>query len=356
MDGLERLDTPQRWPWVVGAGVVVAVVAGLIWFNRRETANEGASSGAPAPAVPAVSQNSAIEGAIAVVTSPVLETVKEATPSVPAVSLDSNSVQAPLGAPTNPVVAGGEPRAATSPDVTALVAEADALLASGKKDKAREQYLAALAAQPAEAARSAIETKLGALNVELIRLPWPMDEKQEIVVQAGDSIKALARKYGTTVELIIKGNQLKRPDIIIPGQRLKIFAGKMEIHVNKTRNDLLLTANGRFFKRYHVGTGRYDKTPVGSFVIYERVPEPPWWREDGKIIPFGDKENILGTRWMAIKATGNTSGIKGYGIHGTWDTNSIGKAESAGCIRLLNADVEELFELVPVGTPVTIEE
>jgi lipoprotein-anchoring transpeptidase ErfK/SrfK len=48
--------------------------------------------------------------------------------------------------------------------------------------------------------------------------------------------------------------------------------------------------------------------------------------------------------------------VKGYGIHGTWDKDSIGKAESAGCIRLRNEDVEELFLLVPVGTPVRIEE
>ena len=130
----------------------------------------------------------------------------------------------------------------------------------------------------------------------------------------------------------------------------------MAITINKTRNDLLLTANDRYFKRYRVGTGRYDKTPVGTFVISERIPEPPWWREDGQTVPFGDKENILGTRWMAIKATGTTPEIRGYGIHGTWDTNSIGRAESGGCIRLKNEDIEELFELTPVGTTVVIEE
>ena len=177
-----------------------------------------------------------------------------------------------------------------------------------------------------------------------------------MIIREGDSVKAIARKSGTTVELVVKGNELKRPDVIRPGQRLKVFTGKMAITVSKTRNDLLLTANDRFFKRYRVGTGRYDKTPVGAFVISERIPEPPWWRDDGRIVPFGDKENILGTRWMAIKATNNTAEIKGYGIHGTWDNASIGKAESAGCIRLKNEDVEELFELVPVGTPVVIEE
>jgi len=278
-----------------------------------------------------------------------------------AVKLQAAPLAAGEVAPTNQVEAGPicqiSPIGPTSPtNAMSLSAEADALLAAGKKDKARDKFLAALEAKPAAPSLGQIEEKLGALNVELIRLPWPMAEKQEVTVQEGDSIKAIARKYGSTVDLIVKGNELKRPDVIRPGQRLRVFAGKMEIRVGKTRHDLLLTAGGRFFKRYGVGTGRYEKTPIGTFVVSERIPEPPWWREDGKIVPFGDKENILGTRWMAIKATGDTKPIKGYGIHGTWDDASIGKSESAGCIRLKNSDVEELFELVPIGTPVVIEE
>ena len=47
---------------------------------------------------------------------------------------------------------------------------------------------------------------------------------------------------------------------------------------------------------------------------------------------------------------------KGYGIHGTTEPESIGKAQSNGCIRMLNKDVEELFGLVTIGTPVIIRE
>lgn len=330
MNGIERMDKPRRWPvWSV-AGLVALLAAGLIWQRFHRAAPVPPSE---ALAVPLSASSSTPE--------------LESTAPTAVANVAAPAVQVPVV----PVVL-----ASTNPAALALAAEADALLAEGKKDKAREQYLAALEARPDDALRVNLEEKAGALNVELIRLPWPMPEKQEVVVAEGDSIKGLARKFGTTVELIVKGNELKRPDIIRPGQRLKVFSGKMEIRASKGRHDLLLTANGRFFKRYRVGMGRYEKTPVGTFVITDRIPEPPWWRDDGKTIPFGDKENILGTRWMAIKATGNTREIKGYGIHGTWDTASIGKSESSGCIRLKNEDVEELFELVPVGTPVIIEE
>jgi len=47
--------------------------------------------------------------------------------------------------------------------------------------------------------------------------------------------------------------------------------------------------------------------------------------------------------------------LTGYGIHGTWEPETVGSAVSKGCIRMLNTDVEELFDIVPVGTAVTIE-
>jgi lipoprotein-anchoring transpeptidase ErfK/SrfK len=118
--------------------------------------------------------------------------------------------------------------------------------------------------------------------------------------------------------------------------------------------ELVLYLNDRFFKRYPVGIGKESRTPLGTFAVSDRIVEPVWWRPDGRQIPFGNPENILGTRWLALRATAGTADVKGYGIHGTWDDKSIGKAESAGCVRMKNSDVEQLFDLVPLGTPVTI--
>lgn len=275
------------------------------------------------------------------------------------VGAQSATAQTPPDAPgapmvTNPVVPAVTP--SVSVPTTQLLAEAEAFLATDKKDKARQLLLTALEGTTNGPLRADIETRLGKLNVELVRLPWPMPEKVDYGVQAGDSIRAIAQKFGTTVDLIVESNRKPRPDHIEPGDRLRVFNGKLAITVNKTRNDLLLTSSGRFFKRYRVGTGKYGKTPVGTFAVSDRIKDPPWWRGDGKVVPFGDKENILGTRWLALKATGSTPEVKGYGIHGTWDNESIGKAESAGCIRLRNEEVEELFLLVPVGTEVKIED
>lgn len=223
--------------------------------------------------------------------------------------------------------------------------------------QARAKYLELLRQSPDARTRTKVEERLGRINVTLVSTPMSMPGKTEYVVKRGDSIEVIARRYGTTVQLIQKGNDIKNPNLIKVGDHFRILdKPKLHVVVSKSRNDMVLTVNGEFFKRYRVGTGKYGKTPEGTFVICDRIPEPVWWKPDGKEVPFGDPENILGTRWMALKASGETPQVRGYGIHGTWAPESVGKALSAGCIRMINADVEELFDILPLGTPVTIEE
>ena len=220
---------------------------------------------------------------------------------------------------------------------------------------ARTNYLAALADPGCGKACPVAEARLGAVDVELIFSPREMEGKIDYAIAPGDSLKKIANRHGTTVDLIVKGNSVPNPDRVQVGDRLRILDKQVfEISVSKSRNDLLVTLNGKFFKRYKVGTGKFAKTPVGTFEITDKITEPPWWKPDGKVVPFGDKENILGTRWMAIAATGDTPPARGYGIHGTWDESSLGQQSSAGCIRMANRDVEELFVYVPVGTKVVI--
>jgi len=189
---------------------------------------------------------------------------------------------------------------------------------------------------------------LGEIDSTILLTPAPADGKTDYTIVAGDSLGKLAQRFGTTADLIKKSNNLSR-DLIRVGDRLRIYQGHFAVNVNKTTNELRLTDNGKFFKRYRVGTGVYSKTPVGEFKITTRIANPPWWRADGKTIPFGDPENILGTHWLGLN-------VPGYGIHGTWDTNSIGKQATAGCIRLLNDDIGELYTILPVGTTVVIHE
>ena len=229
-------------------------------------------------------------------------------------------------------------------------------LASNKSlEEARQKGYALLAQTNDPALTASLETLLGQLNIELILSQAPMPEKEEYVVRPGDSLERIARKFKTTVDLIKKSNALQRP-VLHPGDRLRVFKGTFTLAISKSRNDLVVKVNDRFFKRYRVGTGKFGMTPVGTFVITDKIEQPPWWRPDGKMIPFGDKENVLGTRWMSIQATNTTNAVRGYGLHGTWEPETIGRQASAGCVRLANSEVEELFLLIPTGTSVVIAE
>lgn len=79
------------------------------------------------------------------------------------------------------------------------------------------------------------------------------------------------------------------------------------------------------------------------------TPTPPGhWHITRKIINPG---GILGSRWMELSIPSSDGP---YGIHGTTQPWSIGKAVSNGCIRMYNHHAEEVFSQVSIGTPVII--
>lgn len=309
---LDDYKVPRRRPWLL---IVVLLVVGLFVWQRFIREPSKASPPETHPAEPAE----------------------------PAAAPGATEAAAPAEVP---------PPA----DVEALIQRARAFEARDKLVKARNACLAVLDRVATGRARREAEASLGAINITLIKTVRPMPEKVDVIVQSGDSLERIARRYGTTVDLIQQANLISNPNRIRAGDHLRVLSAKFALTASKRRNDMVVTMNGKFFKRYDIGSGVHGKTPVGIFKITEKIKEPVWWRPDGKEIPFGHEENILGTRWMTLRAREGTPDVRGYGIHGTWDEASIGKAESAGCLRMHNADVEEIFLYAPAGTPVTIVE
>ena len=196
---------------------------------------------------------------------------------------------------------------------------------------------------------------LSKINTEIYMSDMPSPNKKLYTIQAGDSLNKIAKKFHTTVEAIQKSNGLNPTNpIIYPGKTLYIYQGNWSIKVSKRKFRLYLYNGKRLFKIYNVGVGRQGRTPEGEFIIANKQKHPTWYNE-GKAIAYGTKENVLGTRWMALKPIGKTDQhLRGYGIHGTWKPETIGTKSSNGCIRMKNDDVDELFTIVPYKTLVTI--
>ena len=68
----------------------------------------------------------------------------------------------------------------------------------------------------------------------------------------------------------------------------------------------------------------------------------------GEVFPSGHDKNPIGSRWMPLQIG------RGFGIHGTREPDSIGKESSNGCVRMLNGDVEVVYDFAMVGDEVEI--
>jgi hypothetical protein len=109
---------------------------------------------------------------------------------------------------------------------------------------------------------------------------------------------------------------------------------------------LALVENGLVAKVYSVAVGKPSTpSPAGEYTIERRVMNPTY-HHDGRTVAPGP-HNPVGDRWMGLSKAG-------YGIHGTNEPNSIGKAASHGCIRMGKADIEDLYSRVEVGDQVEI--
>lgn len=135
------------------------------------------------------------------------------------------------------------------------------------------------------------------------------------------------------------------------------------IVVDKGKNVLYLYLGGHLSRVFAVATGAdrtgpaaldNEFTPVGTFVINTKVADPDWMSPDGeRWIAGGDPENPLGTRWLGF-AVYDWDGGNIWGIHGTFEPETVGHWVTNGCIRLTNADIEELFEVVEPGMIVEV--
>ena len=186
---------------------------------------------------------------------------------------------------------------------------------------------------------------LGEADMRLLLSPTLTSRDQLYVVQPGNTLAGIAKRFHVTVEFLQRANGLAG-HVIQPGRQLKVAGGTFSILVDKSQNTLLLKRDEDIVKQYAVSTGSHNSTPVGTFTVVNRLVNPPWYSDQG-VIPFGDPRNVLGTRGMGFDKPG-------YGIHGTADPSTIGTQTTAGCVRLRNADVEELYLLIPEGTLVTI--
>jgi lipoprotein-anchoring transpeptidase ErfK/SrfK len=138
--------------------------------------------------------------------------------------------------------------------------------------------------------------------------------------------------------------------------------GTIVVKVNE-RHLYLVQKGGRAL-RYGVGVGRSEGVNFRGTAVIARKEKWPHWTPTANMmaaIPVyrdyrsgldGGPENPLGARALYLYRDGHDTNFR---LHGTNEPESIGQAVSSGCIRLLNQDIIDLYNRVPLGTRVVVE-
>jgi lipoprotein-anchoring transpeptidase ErfK/SrfK len=182
----------------------------------------------------------------------------------------------------------------------------------------------------------------------------------QVKERTGLAVKADQLRRRVEAALTVRGGER---DLGVPLRRVRPKVTRSQLADRYPRLLVVDRSNFqlKFYKRLKlqksytiaVGAVGFD-TPAGMYSIQNKavnaawnVPNKPWAGSlAGRVIPGGSPENPLKARWMGI--------YDGAGIHGTDQTGSLGSRASHGCVRMAIPDVIELYDQVPVKTPVYI--
>jgi L,D-transpeptidase ErfK/SrfK len=199
-------------------------------------------------------------------------------------------------------------------------------------------------------------------------------EDGAVTARRDDTLIDLAREHGLGYEEIVSANPGVDPwlpgegtVVRLPLRRVLPDAPREGIVVNLPEHRLYYyppakAGEARVVVTYPVAIGKMDwQTPLGVTKVVAKVKDPPWYppesvrREHAKkgdilpaVVPAGP-DNPLGAFMMRLAIPGGA-----YLIHGTNKPAGIGMQATHGCMRLYPEHIEQLFGMVPVGTPVRI--
>jgi len=153
-------------------------------------------------------------------------------------------------------------------------------------------------------------------------------------VISGDTLPRIARKYGVPWQLLAKINGIRDPEHLQPGQQLKVVRGPFEAVVHLDRHEMTIMLRGLYAGRFPIGIGRDQQGLEGVYSVEDKVLQPE------------DPSNPLGRYWIRLSDR--------IGIHGTNDPRNIGTTGGPGSICLDDQDIEDVHDILSLGSRVQI--
>lgn len=193
-------------------------------------------------------------------------------------------------------------------------------------------------------------------------------ELQTTTVRAGETLSAIGRRFDVGVYEMMEANPNLDPwvpmtgaTVVVPTQFILPKGPRTGIVLNLAEMRLYyFHPDKKMVTTHPIGIGKKGwSTPLANTTIIGKKKDPVWTpppsiRQEhlrkGDVLPAyipAGPDNPLGRYALYL-------GLKGFLVHGSNRSAGVGVRSSHGCIRLLPEDIENLFYIVPMGTPVRI--
>jgi len=213
---------------------------------------------------------------------------------------------------------------------------------------------------------------------EEVILPTPVPEtttatsgdRVTYVVQQGDYLSEIARKYGISWLAIAEINNITDPNTVYAGMTLQIPSANDIISAQVPYTTYAgTTTNTPQEPGAHIGTGREivvvlntqmtyayeDGVLKRSALVSTGLPGTPTVQGDFKVWNKTRSQTMTGPGYYLENVEWVMYFYQGYSLHGTWWHNNFGHPMSHGCVNMTNEDAKWFYEFGEVGTPVHVQ-
>jgi LysM repeat protein len=166
-------------------------------------------------------------------------------------------------------------------------------------------------------------------------------------VQPGERLEDIAQRCNVPWQLLAKINGIDDPQNLRPGERLKVVRGPFNALISLEKRQLTLLLDGRYAGRFAIGIGAEHPPQEGTYSVSDKVINPVYRSRD-RAIDGGNPSNPLGGRWIGFGPG------RELGIHGTDRPENIGRTDLPGSISLSPRDVEDVYDILSLGSKVII--
>lgn len=203
----------------------------------------------------------------------------------------------------------------------------------------------------------------GTLDLSMIEVEAEVDETAEYtgaaithIVDTGDELGLIAKKYGVDITEIVNLNGIDNPDLLYIGQELKIpAAGEFVPTGQDAPKPSTSVGKAIVISLDHQRIYAFDNGElVHSHLVSTGLPATPTVKGDFKVYVKYEADDMQGPDYFLPQVPFTMYFYQGYAIHGTYWHNKFGRVMSHGCVNLPTNEAQWFFNFAEVGTPVRV--